>query len=130
MDGSVEWSLRRDSYFLFVMLPFAGMTDFIHLMKCEGSPFRGAFSPDMRPEMRPVVMPAGLEHRVTHIEIHDPAKTTRASFYFSMNGRPAKIRSEAELGNDVIHAVDALEQAERVNDEVEERVNYVLARKN
>ena len=86
-DGSAAWTLRREIYFLFVGLPFAGLTDFLSRMATPNGPIRRAADPDFRFELRPIVMPAAFERQTESLAIWDTARTTRSFLQFAPPGQ-------------------------------------------
>lgn len=86
-DGSAAWTLRREIYFLFIGLPFAGVTDFLSRMATPNGPIRRAVDPSLRFELRPIVMPAALELQTESLAIWDTARTTRSFLQFAPPGQ-------------------------------------------
>lgn len=89
-DGSAAWTLRREIYFLFIGLPFAGLTDFLGRMVTDDGPIRAASDPDLRFELRPVVIPAAFELQTESVALWDQPRTTRS---FVQLARPGEART-------------------------------------
>ena len=97
-DGSVAWTLRRTPYFLFIGLPFAGLTDFLERMSTENGPFRATSAPSLRFELRPIVMPAGFEMQTESLTLWDRFGTTRSFLQFA----PVERNRAATMVQDII----------------------------
>jgi hypothetical protein len=74
-DGPTAWTLRREIYYVFISLPFAGLTDFLQRMATENGPIRTARAPDLRFELRPVVLPAAFDIQTESMSLWDRART-------------------------------------------------------
>lgn len=85
-DGSAAWTLRREIYFLFIGLPFAGLNDFLSRMVSENGPIRATSDPSLRFELRPVVMPAAFEMQTASVALWDRSRTTRSFLQFARAG--------------------------------------------
>jgi alkanesulfonate monooxygenase SsuD/methylene tetrahydromethanopterin reductase-like flavin-dependent oxidoreductase (luciferase family) len=81
-DGSAAWTVRREIYFLFIGLPFAGLTDFLKRMHSVNGPLRRTQDPDFRVELRPFVIPTALDAMADHLEFWDKARSTRSYLNF------------------------------------------------
>lgn len=100
-DGSAAWTLRREIYFLFIGLPFAGLTDFLSRMATEDGPIRTASDPDFRFELRPVVIPAAFEIQTESLALWDKNRTTRSLLQFSSpDGKDAVPTVEQVIENE------------------------------
>lgn len=100
-DGSAAWTLRREIYFLFIGLPFAGLTDFLSRMATESGPIRTASDPDFRFELRPVVIPAAFEIQTESLALWDKSRTTRSLLQFSSpDGKDAVPTVEQVIENE------------------------------
>jgi hypothetical protein len=126
-DGSAAWTLRREIYFLFIGLPFAGLTDFLRRMVTANGPIRTIADPDFRFELRPIVIPAGFELQTASLALWDKARTTRSFLQFAHTDEPKIVPTiediiEAEkittatlatveaISNDVVTAVEQIFQ--------------------
>lgn len=85
-DGSAAWTLRREIYFLFIGLPFAGLNDFLSRMVSENGPIRATSDPSLRFELRPVVVPAAFELQTESVALWDRSRTTRSFLQFARAG--------------------------------------------
>jgi hypothetical protein len=129
-DGSAAWTLRREIYFMFIGLPFAGLTDFLDRMSTDNGPIRTASDPDLRFELRPVVIPAGFEIQTESIAIWDQARTTRSFLKFSLDeSEMAAPDVENIIDNEKSSAV-TLAQAEAISAEVLAAIEQVLKQAN
>lgn len=118
-DGAAAWTLRRDVYFVFVTLPFAGLTDFLSRMATEDVAIRRSGShPDLRFELRPVVMPAAWERLAESVECWDSAKTTRVFLRFAPLGDEKKVATIEPFIEDERNTADALDRIEAISGEV------------
>lgn len=90
-DGSAAWTLRREVYFLFIGLPFAGLTDFLTRMASASGPIRSITDPDLRFELRPIVMPSAFELQTESVALWDTARTTRSFLQFAPPGQPTAV---------------------------------------
>jgi len=82
-DGTAAWTLRRDNYFLFISLPFAGLTDFLRRLASDYGPIRTATDPDLRFWFRPVVLPATFEMQAQEVAFWDQDETIRSYLGFT-----------------------------------------------
>jgi len=126
-DGSAAWTLRREIYFLFIGLPFAGLTDFLSRMASANGPIRNAADPDFRFELRPIVIPAAFELQTESLALWDMARTTRSFLQFGSPGQtktvptvqqvidaertaPATLATIESISGDVVTAVEQIFQ--------------------
>jgi hypothetical protein len=82
-DGTSAWTLRRYVYFVFIALPFAGLTDFLDRAANASGAIRRATDPDLRGELRPIVVPALFETQATSLALWNDARTTRSVLQFA-----------------------------------------------
>jgi hypothetical protein len=85
-DGSAAWTLRREVYFAFIGLPYAGLTDFLSRMASADGPIRTASDPDYPFELRPIVIPAAFDVQNESMALWDKARTTRSLLKFAPPG--------------------------------------------
>jgi hypothetical protein len=126
-DGSAAWTLRREIYFLFIGLPFAGLTDFLSRMASANGPIRTAADPDFRFELRPIVIPAAFELQTESLALWDMARTTRSFLQFGSPGQtktvptvqqvidaertaPATLATIESISGDVVTAIEQIFQ--------------------
>jgi hypothetical protein len=125
-DGSAAWTLRREIYFLFIRLPFAGLTDFLARISSKSGPILRVTDRKIRFELRPVVMPAAVELEAEHLYLWDAGRTTRTFLQLSSpeheRGGPTA-QDATENGNS---PGAALVRAETISDEVVEAMEQVL----
>lgn len=125
-DGSAAWTLRREIYFLFIGLPFAGLTDFLGRMTSASGPIRTATDPAFRFELRPIVIPAGFEIQAESLALWDKARTTRSFLQFASPGQD----QTAEMTQQVIDAertaLSTLAKAESISSDVVSAVEQIF----
>lgn len=126
-DGSAAWTLRREIYFVFIGLPFAGLTDFLSRMASTDGPVRAFSDPELRFEQRPIVNPAGFELQTRSLALWDQARTTRSflqiagpteagtvpdaeSFTGGEQATPAALARLEEISSDVVTAIEQIFQ--------------------
>jgi hypothetical protein len=117
-DGSAAWTLRREVYFVFINLPFAGLTDFLARMAAPDGPIRAASDPDLRFELRPVVMPAMFEAQAQGLAVSDQGRTTRSFLQFAPPGAEKTVPTIEQAVESEGNAAAALAQAEAISAEV------------
>lgn len=126
-DGSVAWTLRREIYFVFIGLPFAGLTDFLGRMTSANGPIRTVLDPELRFELRPIVIPAAFEVLTESLALWDKARTTRSFLKFASPGEakdapkledvvaaerlaPATLAKVESISSDVVTAIEQIFQ--------------------
>lgn len=126
-DGSAAWTLRREMYFLFIGLPFAGLTDLLSRMAIENGPIRTSSDPDLRFELRPIVVPAAFEVLTESLALWDKPRTTRSFLQFTSPGQdktvptveqaidaertaPATLAKIESISGDVVTAIEQIFQ--------------------
>lgn len=85
-DGSAAWTLRRQTYVIFIDLPFAGLLDFLSRLMSENGPIRRRNQQELAIGMTPIVIPAGFEYQARHLDLWDEGKTTRCFWHLSKDG--------------------------------------------
>jgi hypothetical protein len=125
-DGSAAWTLRREVYFLFIGLPFAGLVDFLERMSTDNGPIRTASDQDLRFELRPVVIPAGLEMQTDSIAFWDQARTTRSFLKFSRDEVEKTAPSVEAIIENERNSEAILAQAEKISAEVVAEIEQIL----
>ena len=111
-DGSAAWTLRRDLYYLFVCLPFAGLNHFLELLASPRGPVRKQTDEPLRGELQPIILPAGIETQVERIALSDRGKTIRTTLVFD---NPDKTQAIEASKNLELTADDDLSFAERTS---------------
>jgi hypothetical protein len=128
-DGSAAWTLRRDIYFIFISVSFAGLINFLDRTTADNSPIRLSSAPDLRIEMRPIIMPAGFDLQSESIALWDTDRTTRTFLKFQSNedGNPPSVSeyidNEEAAGSLLQHAEDI---SDRVLDEIQQIFNQTI----
>jgi len=125
-DGTAAWTLRREVYFLFIGLPFAGLVDFLERMSTDNGPIRTASDQDLRFELRPVVIPAGLEMQTDSIAFWDQARTTRSFLKFSRDEVEKTAPSVETIIENERNSEAILAQAEKISAEVVAEIEQIL----
>lgn len=127
-DGSAAWTLRREIYFLFIGLPFAGLTDFLSRMASVNGPIRTSADPDFRFELRPIVIPAAFEVQTDSLALWDKARTTRSFLKFA----PAEGTKDVPKVEDVVAAERlapaTLAKAEAISSDVVTAIEQIFQR--
>lgn len=119
-DGSAAWTLRREIYFLFIDVPFAGLTDFLERMSTTNGPIRKSTDPDFRFELRPIIFPAGLEVQTDSLGFLDKAGATRTFLKFNgADGNKSAVASSPENYKELEgNSQHILRHAESISSEV------------
>lgn len=127
-DGSAAWTLRREIYFLFITLPFAGLTDFLNRIASTNGPIRTVSDPDLRFELRPIVIPGAFEMQTESLALWDKERTTRSFLQFGSPGEKKTVPTVQQV-SDVGHpAADALAKVESISGDVVTAIEQVLQR--
>jgi hypothetical protein len=129
-DGSAAWTLRREIYFLFIGLPFAGLNDFLKRMSTENGPIRTASDPELRFELRPFVIPAGFEMQTESFAFWDQARTTRSFLMFSPDESQERTQTVGDPAESETNAGAALTRAEAISAEVVSTIENLLNQAN
>lgn len=128
IDGSAAWTLRREVYFLFIGLPFAGLTDFLRRMTSANGPIRNAYDPDFRFELRPTVLPAGFEYQAESLALWDKARTTLSFIKFAPPGETNDVpKIEDVMAAERIASIN-LAKAEAISSEVVTAIDLIFKR--
>ena len=125
-DGSAAWTLRREIYFLFIRLPFAGLTDFLIRMTSANGPIRASFDPDLRFELRPVVIPAAFEIQTESVTLWDQARTTRSLLQFSLPGEVKAVPTAEQVIDAEQMAPITLAKIEAISGEVVAAIEQIF----
>lgn len=125
-DGSAAWTLRREIYFLFISLPFAGLIDFLGRMVTDNGPIRAASDPDLRFELRPVVIPANFEMQTTSMSLMDQPQTTRSFLQFARPGAAKTVRTVEKVIEAEGNAQSALAKAEAISGDVVATIEQIF----
>ena len=127
-DGSAAWTLRREIYFLFIVLPFAGLTDFLNRMATDNGPIRLASDPDLRFELRPVVVPAGFEIQTDSVALWDRARTTRSLLQFAPLGEKKAVPTVEQVIDAERNVPATLAKVEAISGEVVTAIEQIFQR--
>lgn len=125
-DGSAAWTLRRDIYFLFIAVPFAGLTDFLSRMVTENGPIRAASEPDLRFELRPLVIPAAFEMQTESLAFWDQARTTRSFLQFALPGEEKTVPTVEQIIDAERRAPATLAKVEAISGDVVAAVEQIF----
>ena len=125
-DGSAAWTLRREIYFLFIRLPFAGLTDFLSRMASTDGPICTTEDPDFRFELRPIVIPAGLELQTESMAFWDRGRTTRSLLQFALPGDVKRVPTIEEAIAAERLAPATLAKAEAISSDVVKAIDQIL----
>lgn len=127
-DGSSAWTLRREIYFLFIGLPFAGLTDFLSRMASANGPIRTAADPDFRFELRPIVIPAGFEVQTESVALWDKARTTRSFLKFAPHGGANDVPTVQNVVASERVAPSTLAKVEAISSDVVTAIEQIFQR--
>lgn len=127
-DGSAAWTLRREIYFLFIGLPFAGLTDFLNRMVTDTGPIRAASDPDLRFELRPVVVPAGFEMQTESVALWDQPRTTRSFLQFAGPGEAKTVPTVEQVIDAERNAPATLAKVEAISGDVVAAIEQIFQR--
>jgi len=127
-DGSAAWTLRREVYFLFIGLPFAGLTDFLRRMASPNGPIRTAADPDFRVELRPIVLPAGFEFQAESLTLWDKSHTTRSFVRFAPLGETKDVPKVEDVVESERVAPATLAKAEAISRDVVAAIEQIFQR--
>jgi hypothetical protein len=113
-NGSAAWTLRREIYYVFIKVPFAGLSHFLQLLSSPEGPVRGHTDELLPGELQPIVMESSLDVQVESIVITDIGKTTRTSLFFdkSRETQSAKdVKNLEQFADDHLNAAENLSAA-------------------
>ena len=127
-DGAAAWTLRREVYFLFIGVPFAGLTDFMNRIVSENGPLRAAADPELRFELRPVVMPAAIEMLADSVALWDRARTTRSFLQFTRPGEAKTVPNVDEIVDAERNAPATLAKIESISGDVVATIEEIFQR--
>lgn len=127
-DGSAAWTLRREIYFLFIGLPFAGLTDFLSRMATANGPIRTASDPDFRFELRPIVIPAAFELQTESVAFWDQARTTRSFLQFAPPGEAKTVPKVEDVVDAERAAPATLAKVEAISSDVVTAIEQIFQR--
>jgi len=125
-DGSAAWTLRREIYFLFISLPFAGLTDFLSRMASTNGPIRTTANPDLRFELRPFIIPAGLEYQTECLALWDKARTTRSFLQFARPGQATDVPTVEDTVEAEKNAAATLAKVQAISSEVVTAIEQIF----
>ena len=125
-DGSAAWTLRREIYFLFIRLPFAGLTDFLERMTTANGPIRASFDPDLRFELRPMVIPAAFEIQTESVAFWDLARTTRSFLQFTSPNEEKVVPTAEQVIDAEQNAPITLAKIEAISGEVVTAIEQIF----
>lgn len=127
-DGSAAWTLRREIYFLFIGLPFAGLTDFLNRMATDNGPIRAVSDPDLRFELRPVVAPAAFEMQTESVAFWDQPRTTRSFLQFARPGEAKTVPTVEQVIDAERNAPATLAKVEAISGDVIAAIEQIFQR--
>lgn len=127
-DGSAAWTLRREIYFLFIGLPFAGLTDFLSRMASANGPIRTVADPDFRFELRPIVIPAAFEVQTDSVALWDKARTTRSLLKFAPPGGANDVPKVQDVVAAESLALSILANVEAISSDVVTAIEQIFQR--
>ena len=125
-DGSAAWTLRREIYFVFIGLPFAGLSDFLSRMASADGPVRTVSDPDLRFELRPIVTPAGFELQTRSLALWDQARTTRSFLQFAGPGEAGTVPGSEFVASVEPAASTTLARLEAISSDVMTAIEQIF----
>ena len=125
-DGSAAWTLRRDIYFLYISLPFAGLTDFLSKMSSENGPVRTTSDPVFRFELNPVIFPAEFEIHAESLAIWDRDRTTRSFLQFTRQGEEKSVRTVEDVIETEKATDELLAKVEEISGDIVKSINQAF----
>lgn len=125
-DGSAAWTLRREIYFMFIGLPFAGLTDFLNRMSTENGPIRVSTDPDLRFELRPVLGPAAFEMQTESMALWDRGRTTRSFLQLAPLGETQTVPNVEQVIEAERNAPAALAKVEAISSDVVAAIEQIF----
>lgn len=125
-DGSAAWTLRRENYFLFIVLPFAGLTDFLSRMVTVNGPIRASNKPELRFELQPFVMPDGYELQTESMSIWNHTQTTRLFLQFAPTADATKVTIVEDALQSEDDAANYLLRAEAISRDIVESIEQTF----
>ena len=127
-DGSAAWTLRREIYYLFICLPFAGLTDFLGRIASANGPICTVADPDFRFELRPIVIPAAFEMQTESLALWDKARTTRLFLQFASPGQDKTVPTVEQVIDADKTAPATLAQIESISGDVVTAIEQIFQR--
>lgn len=85
-DGTAAWTLRRETYVVFIGVPFAGLTDILERLCSPEGPIRYRSDAALQFEMQPVIFASGIEVTSESIFFWNREGTTRCFWAFRRDG--------------------------------------------
>ena len=105
-DGTAAWTIRRLTYAVFINVPFAGLTEFLHSIEAVNGFVRPVGGALLRSEFRPVIFPQGLDVQAPSISTWDTGHSARSTLVFPGADALQQVASAWASGADA-----AIEQA-------------------
>lgn len=125
-DGSAAWTLRRETYFILIEVPFVAMNDFLQRLVGENSPVRKSSHPHLRFERRPIVFPAGFEYQTQSASFWDQGRTTRIFLQFSKPGEEVNISDTVTLIANEQRTPEYLREAQSISQTVFQTIDGLI----
>jgi len=126
-DGWAAWTLRREIYYLFIALPFAGLTDFLKRMASENGSIRTKSDPSLRFELRPLVIPAAYEMQTESMALWDgPPRTTRLFLQFASDKDSLSSLTVQDAFDNEQNSAALLNQAETISQDVVQSIEQIF----
>jgi hypothetical protein len=111
-NGSAAWTLRRELYYVFIGLPFAGLSHFLELLSSPQGPVRSQTDGLLQGELQPIIMPNAFELQVESFATTDKEKTTRTSLFFDKSDKTPSVEA---IKTSELSAEDDLNVAESIS---------------
>ena len=129
-DKPAAWTHTRELYFVYLTLPFAGLTDLLHRLASSQGPIRQADAPALRFEWRPMVLPAGLDHLTADLTLDDKPRTALVYLRFQPLAQWGKAVTVGKLVDAMHSADDDLARAEAISAGIVTHIERIVERMN
>ncbi len=120
------WTHTRELYFVYLTLPFAGLTDLLHRLASSQGPIRKVDDPGLRFEWQPLVLSAGLKHLAADLTLDDDPRTTLMYLRFKPLAQWGKGVTVDKLIDGIRSAEDDLARAEAISANVVGHIERIV----
>ncbi|MBS0415959.1 MAG: hypothetical protein JSR68_16460 [Proteobacteria bacterium] len=127
-DKPAAWTHTRELYFVYLTLPFAGLTDLLRRLASSQGPVRRLDDPPLPFEWRPMVLSAGLEHLVADLTLDDDPRTTLVYLRFQPLAQWGKAVTVGKLVDQIRSAEDDLARAEAISAGIVTHIERIVER--
>lgn len=120
------WSQTRELYYVYLTLPFAGLTDLLRRLVSIQGPVRRHDDPRLPFEWQPMVLSAGLEHLVADLTLDDDPRTTLVYLRFQPLAQWGKAVTVGKLVDAMRSAEDDLARAEAISAGIVKHIGRIV----